>query len=138
MGAERLTAIRGGRILDWASRRAEPADILLPGAQSMRSETPGLAVPSDAVTVSAEDRLLSPFLKRRPVGRHRLLKPRRPALPLPEPRERGAEIVLRHRPLKRHALGFELIARAAKAMRVIARGRSPREHHICRQTRRSK
>jgi guanine deaminase len=60
MGAERLTAIRGGRILDWTSRRAEPMDILLRGGTIEALGAPGIAASSDAVTVSAEDRLLVP------------------------------------------------------------------------------
>jgi hypothetical protein len=44
-----------------------------------------------------------PFLQRRAVGRDTLLKARRPALPPPELRERDAEIVLRRRPVERHA-----------------------------------
>ena len=62
MGAERLTALRGGRILDWASRRAEPTDILLRGGTIEALGKPGLAAPSDAVIISVRDRLLVPGL----------------------------------------------------------------------------
>ena len=43
------------------------------------------------------------FFQRGAMGRDRLLKTRRPALLLPEPCERSAEIHLRHRPLERNA-----------------------------------
>lgn len=62
MGAERLTVIRGGRILDWVNRRAEPKDILVRGGTIEELGAPGLAAPSDAVTVSAHDQLLLPGL----------------------------------------------------------------------------
>lgn len=62
MGVQRLTAIRGGRILDWKKRRAEPADILLRGGVIEALGPPGLAAPADAAIISAQDRLLVPGL----------------------------------------------------------------------------
>ena len=53
------------------------------------------------------------FLQRRAIGRHRLLQPRRPALPLAERRERIAEIVLRRRPVERNPLARALLQRRA-------------------------
>lgn len=62
MGAQRLTVVRGGRILDWKTRRAEPTDILLNAGIIEALGPPGLVAPSDAVVISAQDRLLVPGL----------------------------------------------------------------------------
>ena len=53
------------------------------------------------------------FLQRLAIGRDRLLELRRPALPLAEPLERIAEIVLRRRPVERHALARPFLQRLA-------------------------
>lgn len=60
--SERITVIRHGRLIDWKTRRAEPADLLIRGNTIEALGPPGLAAPSDAVVVSAEDRLLVPGL----------------------------------------------------------------------------
>jgi 5-methylthioadenosine/S-adenosylhomocysteine deaminase len=60
--AGRATIIRGGRLLDLASHRAEPADLLVIGGTIAALGAPGLAAPEDAVAISAEDRLLLPGL----------------------------------------------------------------------------
>jgi 5-methylthioadenosine/S-adenosylhomocysteine deaminase len=62
MGPERLTVIRGGRTINWATGRAELTDILLRGDTIEAVGAPDLAAPNDVVTVSAEDRLLVPGL----------------------------------------------------------------------------
>jgi len=50
------------------------------------------------------DALAGPLLQRGAEGVDRLFEPRGATLAFPEPRERVAEVVLRHRPLERHAL----------------------------------
>jgi hypothetical protein len=55
-------------------------------------------------TISRENPLARPFLKRGAIGRDRLLKTRRPALALSERKERPAQIVLRLRPLQQNPL----------------------------------
>jgi len=57
-----MTIIRGGRVLDAAGHRAEPADVLIDGDTIREIGRPGLAAPQDAVTVDARDRLLMPGL----------------------------------------------------------------------------
>jgi 5-methylthioadenosine/S-adenosylhomocysteine deaminase len=56
------TIIRGGRILDLGSHRAEPADLLLAGHTIREIGPPGLAAPEEAALVDARDRLLIPGL----------------------------------------------------------------------------
>ncbi|MEO6748002.1 MAG: amidohydrolase family protein [Casimicrobiaceae bacterium] len=57
-----MTVIRGGRLLDWSSQRAEPADMLLRGGTIETIGAPGMPAPADAATVTAVDRLLVPGL----------------------------------------------------------------------------
>lgn len=56
------TIIRGGRILDIAGRRAEPADVRIEGDTIREVGPPGLAGPPDASIVDARERLLLPGL----------------------------------------------------------------------------
>jgi cytosine/adenosine deaminase-related metal-dependent hydrolase len=58
----RTTIIRGGRVLDAAAHRADPADVLVDGAVIREIGPPGLAAPDGAVTLDARDRLLIPGL----------------------------------------------------------------------------
>ena len=62
---------------------------------------------------ASEAYLARHLLQRRAIGRHRLLEPRRPALPLAEPIERVAEIALRRRPVERHAFARPFLQRRA-------------------------
>ena len=62
MKAPAWTIIRGGRILDPARRRADPADLLLRGERIEALGPPGLEAPAEAVPVDATDRLLLPGL----------------------------------------------------------------------------
>lgn len=56
------TIIRGGRLLDIAPRRADPADLLIEGDTIREIGRPGLAAPEGARTIDARDRLLLPGL----------------------------------------------------------------------------
>jgi len=56
------TIIRGGRVLDIAQHRAEPADVLVDGDTIREIGPPGLAAPAAARTLDARDRLLLPGL----------------------------------------------------------------------------
>jgi guanine deaminase len=56
------TIIRGGRVLDIATHRAERADALIDGDTIREIGAPGLAAPPGAVTIDAHDRLLMPGL----------------------------------------------------------------------------
>lgn len=58
----RYRIIRGGRIIDAAARRAEPADILLRDASIAEVGTPGMAAPEDAEVVDASGLLMHPGL----------------------------------------------------------------------------
>ena len=69
--------------------------------------------------------LARPFLQRRAIGRHRLLQPRRPALPLPERLERIAEIVLRRRPVERNPLARPFLQRRAIGRHRLLEPRRP-------------
>ncbi len=62
MSKPRPVVIRGGRLLDLATHRAEAADILVVAATIREIGPPGLAVPADAMAIAAEDRLLVPGL----------------------------------------------------------------------------
>jgi cytosine/adenosine deaminase-related metal-dependent hydrolase len=57
-----FTVIRGGRVLDIAGHRAEPADVLIDGDTIREIGRPGLAAPQGARTLDARDRLLIPGL----------------------------------------------------------------------------
>ena len=57
-----VTIIRGGRLLDAAAHRAEPADVLVDGNVIREIGRPGMAAPEGAVTLDARDRLLIPGL----------------------------------------------------------------------------
>jgi 5-methylthioadenosine/S-adenosylhomocysteine deaminase len=57
-----VTIIRGGRVLDAAAHRAEPADVLVDGATIKEIGQPGMAAPEGATTVDARDRMLIPGL----------------------------------------------------------------------------
>ena len=54
--------IEGGRVLDIAGRRADPADILVEGDRIAALLPPGAAAPPDARRIDARDRLLMPGL----------------------------------------------------------------------------
>lgn len=56
------TVIRGGRLLDAAAHRAEPADVLIEGTTIREIGPAGLAAPEAARTIDARDRLLMPGL----------------------------------------------------------------------------
>lgn len=56
------TIVRGGRLLDVAGHRAEPADLLIEDGTIRQIGPPGLAAPTDAVALAARDRLLIPGL----------------------------------------------------------------------------
>ncbi len=56
------TIIRGGRVLDIAHRRADPADVLVERGTIREIGPPGLAAPAAAQTFDARDRLLLPGL----------------------------------------------------------------------------
>jgi cytosine/adenosine deaminase-related metal-dependent hydrolase len=56
------TVVRGGRVLDVAGHRAEPADVLIEGDTIGEIGRPGLPAPAGAVVVDARDRLLVPGL----------------------------------------------------------------------------
>jgi hypothetical protein len=66
-----------------------------------------------------------PFLQRRAVGRDRLLKARRPALPLTEREERVAEIVLRRRPVERRVFARPFLQRRAVGRDRLVKARRP-------------
>ncbi len=57
-----VTVIRGGRVLDAASHRAEPADVLVDGATIKEIGRPGMPAPEGAVSLDARDRMLIPGL----------------------------------------------------------------------------
>jgi 5-methylthioadenosine/S-adenosylhomocysteine deaminase len=57
-----MIVIRGGRLVDAGSRRAEPADILVRGGIIAEVGPPGLPAPGDARVVDAAGRLLMPGL----------------------------------------------------------------------------
>ena len=57
-----VTIIRGGRVLDAAAHRAEPADVLVDGATIKEIGRPGMPAPEGAVTLDARDRMLMPGL----------------------------------------------------------------------------
>lgn len=57
-----MIVIRGGRVLNAATRRADHADILIDGDTILEIGSPALAAPDDATVVAAEDRLLMPGL----------------------------------------------------------------------------
>jgi 5-methylthioadenosine/S-adenosylhomocysteine deaminase len=56
------TIIRGGRVLDIARRRADPADVLVENGTIREIGPPGLAAPAAARPFDARDRLLIPGL----------------------------------------------------------------------------
>jgi len=56
------SVIRGGRLLDIALHRAEPADILIAGDTIAEIGPPGLSAPADARVIDAHDRVLMPGL----------------------------------------------------------------------------
>lgn len=60
--AKRMTVIRGGRLLDVAKRRAEPADILIAGDTIREIGKPGMAAPAGAAVIDASRKLLHPGL----------------------------------------------------------------------------
>jgi 5-methylthioadenosine/S-adenosylhomocysteine deaminase len=62
MTETRTTIIRGGRLVGSGGRRAELADILIRGDTIAEVGPPGLAAPSEAVTIDARDRLMHPGL----------------------------------------------------------------------------
>ena len=62
MADARATIIRNGRLVDVASHRADPADILVVGDTIEEVGRPGLAAPADAIVIDARDRLLHPGL----------------------------------------------------------------------------
>src|SRR3546814_10427437 len=62
MAKRKTTGIRGGRLLDVAKHRAEPADILITGDTILEIGRPGMAAPADATVIDANRRLLHPGL----------------------------------------------------------------------------
>jgi 5-methylthioadenosine/S-adenosylhomocysteine deaminase len=58
----RTTIVRGGRVLDIAGHRAEPADVLIEGGIIRDIGRTGMAAPPDAAVIDARDRLLIPGL----------------------------------------------------------------------------
>jgi guanine deaminase len=62
MTEQRATIIRQGRVLDLARLRAEPADLLIIGDTIAEVGPPGLAAPTEAVTIDAANTLLHPGL----------------------------------------------------------------------------
>jgi len=56
------TIIRGGRLLDPGTHRADPADILIDEGVIRAIGAPGLAAPAGAATIDARDRLVIPGL----------------------------------------------------------------------------
>jgi guanine deaminase len=62
MTAASFIAIRHGRVLDIAARRADPADILIEGDTIRALGPPGLAAPEGAHIIDASDRMLMPGL----------------------------------------------------------------------------
>lgn len=62
MAKRKTTVIRGGRLLDVAKHRAEPADILITGDTILEIGRPGMAAPADAAVIDASRRLLHPGL----------------------------------------------------------------------------
>jgi guanine deaminase len=62
MASHRPTLIRGGRLLDGATHKGEPADILIEGDTIREIGPPSLPAPEAAATMDAADRLLIPGL----------------------------------------------------------------------------
>ncbi len=62
MASPRPTVIRRGRLLDGATHKGEPADILIEGDTIRAIGPPGLDAPEAAATMDAADRLLIPGL----------------------------------------------------------------------------
>src|SRR3954470_18104245 len=62
MADTRATIVRGGRLINPGSHRAEPADILILGDTIAEVGAPGLAAPADAIAIDAPDRLMHPGL----------------------------------------------------------------------------
>src|ERR1700754_2228684 len=56
------TIVRGGKLLDIAARKAQPADILIKGDTIAEIRQPGLAAPAGAAVVDATHRLMHPGL----------------------------------------------------------------------------
>jgi 5-methylthioadenosine/S-adenosylhomocysteine deaminase len=56
------TVVRGGRLLDLAGHRAEPADLLIEAGAIREVGRPGLPAPAEATVIDARDRLLIPGL----------------------------------------------------------------------------
>ncbi|MDJ0858642.1 MAG: amidohydrolase [Dinoroseobacter sp.] len=54
--------LRGGLLLDIPGRKAEPADILIEGAEIREIGRPGMEVPDGAQVINATDRLIMPGL----------------------------------------------------------------------------
>src|SRR5258706_15858329 len=61
MADARATIIRNGRLVDRASHRADPVDILVRG-DTIAEIGKGLAAPADARVIDAQNRLLHPGL----------------------------------------------------------------------------
>ena len=136
LGDDQMPLRREARDLEALFRieRAAPVEI----AERLVAEEPvrgqnrpaavGQSIQLGAVNPQAGQRPLARFVFERNArraglelgraGRDRLLEPRRPALPLPEPKERAAKIVLGHRPVERNPLARHLLQR-----RTIGRDR---------------
>ena len=72
---QRTTVIRGGRVLDATSRRADPADILISGDRILEIGKPGIGAPEDSRVIDADKRLLHPgFVNAHTHGHHGLDK----------------------------------------------------------------
>ena len=61
-GTDSLKVIRGGRILDIAKHRVDPADVLIRGNDIVDIMVPGAAAPEQAELIDASERLLAPGL----------------------------------------------------------------------------
>jgi guanine deaminase len=61
-GTDSLKVIRGGRVLDIAKHRADPADVLIRGNDIADIMVPGAAAPEQAELIDASERLLAPGL----------------------------------------------------------------------------
>jgi len=75
MSDQRTTIIRGGRILDSTSRRADQADILISGDRILEIGKPGIGAPDGSRVIDADQRLLHPgFVNAHTHGHHGLDK----------------------------------------------------------------
>ncbi len=75
MGQRRKTVVRGGRVLDAGTRRADPADLLIADGVILEVGRPDMSAPEDARRIDAGRRLLHPgFVNAHTHGHHGLDK----------------------------------------------------------------